>query len=450
MNPDVAVVLPALNEEGSVQQVVQGFTEQGARVVVADNGSEDQTANRARAAGATVVTEPRRGYGAACLAGIQALRDNPPDIVVFADCDGTIDARDLAALVAPIVRGKADLALGRRTDVAPGAFPLKNRLAKHAAAATFLLLNGIRIRDLGPFRALRWSTLVAINLQDDSYGLPVETVAKAARARARIVEVDVAYLNRTAGESKVGTHLAQAIKVGFEMAWVPVRIRFAGGRRTKRRRGAIIVFGRTPELGAVKTRLAKRYGDAQALLLHQAFLRDTLDAARATGATVIFARTMGPDCQESAWADHVIIQRGESFGARFDAALHDAHKLLPKRTPYLVVGVDSPHVGPAPMRDALDGLRRGKAVYGPNDGHGFYALGFCGAPTPVAKVFDHDDERSALNRTLAGAGLHTTKLTTRFDLDEPQDLARLAGDLSTTRHDWVPPRTRRVLANLGI
>lgn len=439
---DVAVILPALNEEGSVQDVVQGFARHGARVVVVDNGSTDATAARARDAGATVVHEPRRGYGAACLAGLRALESDPPEVVVFADCDGTIDPADLPALVAPIEHDEADLVLGNRTDIDPGALPGKNQVARVVARLTFRTLYGLKIHDLGPFRAVRWSTTRALHLRHPTYGLPVETVARAARVKARIVEVDTRYLNRSAGQSKVGANPFQAAWVGLVMLWVPLRIRLARPRGTHR--GTIVVFARTPERGAVKTRLAARYGDDRALELHRAFLADTLEAARQTGAQVILARTPGPACEEERLAHHVVVQRGDTFGRRFDGVLRDAHRIA-GREPYLLVGSDTPHLSPRAMRDALDRLRRDGAVYGPNDGHGFYAIGFRGEPVSVASVFAQDDECAALDSILEAAGRRVVRLPVFYDLDVPEDVARLTNELAARRTDWIPPRTEGLL-----
>lgn len=223
-SPRVAVVLPALDEEGAVAGVVRGFRATGARVLVVDNGSGDATAERALAAGAEVVREPRRGYGAAVLAGLARLREDPPDVVAFADCDGTIDPTDLARLVAPLARGEADLALGRRAFAERGALPIHQRAGNAVAAALLREAHGVEARDVPPFRAARWDLVRELDLAHPTYGLPVETLARAAQAGARIVEVDVAYLRRAAGTSKVSGNLWAAARAGLVMLHVTLAL----------------------------------------------------------------------------------------------------------------------------------------------------------------------------------------------------------------------------------
>lgn len=222
----VAVVMPALDEEEAVTQVVTAFAEVADRIVVVDNGSKDQTAERARQSGAEVVHEARQGYGAACLRGIQHLQKDPPDIVVFADCDGTIDPRDVPRLVQPILQDEADLVLGRRDKVDRGAFPLKNRVARRLASLMVLLLHARLVRDVPPLRAARWKLIQKIRLRHPTYGLPLETVAMALRNGGRIQEVSVAYRHRAGGESKVGRNLIESLHVAILFIVLPIRFRF--------------------------------------------------------------------------------------------------------------------------------------------------------------------------------------------------------------------------------
>lgn len=203
------MVIPALDEEGSIGPVVRGFRDEGRldEIVVADNGSRDRTAEVARAAGATVVHAPRRGYGSACLAGLAHLRaraGGPPFAVAFADGDGSNDPRDLGALLAPILRGEADLVIGARPRLAlPGSLTFPQRFGNVLASRLMNALHGARYTDLGPFRAIRWDALERIGMVDPDYGWTVEMQLKAARHHLRCVEVDVHNLHRTAGRSKV-------------------------------------------------------------------------------------------------------------------------------------------------------------------------------------------------------------------------------------------------------
>lgn len=223
---DVAVILPALDEAGNVRQVVEAFRKQGARVILVDNGSRDGTGRIAREAGAEVVLEPRRGYGAACLAGIRHAARHPPSHVVFADCDGTLDAQDLPGLLDPLRRQEADLVLGRRVRVEPGALSRTTRLGNVLACASLRLLHGLRVHDVPPYRAVTWTFLGRLHLREPTYGLPMETLANAARRGGRVVEVDVAYRRRGSGKSKVTGDLWGAIKCFAVITGLALRLRF--------------------------------------------------------------------------------------------------------------------------------------------------------------------------------------------------------------------------------
>ena len=199
----MAAVIPALDEEDAIGLVVGEARPFVAEVVVVDNGSRDRTADVARAAGACVVSEPRRGYGQACLTGIAALGD-AADVIVFLDGDHSDYPAQLPEVVAPILAGRADMVIGSRTlgHAAPGSHPW------HAVAGTrfcvFLmnLLIGTRATDLGPFRAITRTALAALDMRDRNYGWTVEMQVKARRAGLRVVEVPVDYRPRI-GRSKV-------------------------------------------------------------------------------------------------------------------------------------------------------------------------------------------------------------------------------------------------------
>lgn len=177
-------------------------------LVVADNGSSDRTATAARAAGATVVVETRRGYGSACLRGIAYLAERvagPPKIVVFADGDGSNEPRDLLQLIGPIDRNEADLVIGSRARrAARGSLTFPQRFGNVLASRLLRLMYGLEATDLGPFRAITWDALVRLEMEDRDYGWTVEMQIKAAKQGLRVSEVDVANHPRRAGKSKVG------------------------------------------------------------------------------------------------------------------------------------------------------------------------------------------------------------------------------------------------------
>jgi len=191
------LILPVLNEAAALPLVL-GRVPRGVRAIVVDNGSDDDSAAIARAHGATVVDEPRRGFGSACFAGLVAAT---ADVVCFMDADGSLDAADTIRVAHPVVSGTADLVLGRRRP-ARGAWPVHARLANRYLARLVQRDTGVALRDLGPMRAGRRDRLLALNLADRRFGWPLEMVLLAARAGWRITEVDVPYHPRT-GQSKV-------------------------------------------------------------------------------------------------------------------------------------------------------------------------------------------------------------------------------------------------------
>lgn len=228
-----AVILPALDEEGAVDQVVRGFREVATRVVVVDNGSSDRTAERARAAGAEVVTEPRRGYGSACLAGLAYLRSHdPPSIVVLSDCDGSSRPEDLPQLLSPLRAGRADLVVGRRVPAEPGALLLHQRLGNSAVMAVYRALFGVPVSDPSPFRALRWDLAVSLNLRETTYGFPLEMLVRSREREARILEVPVACFRRRSGHSKIAGTVGGTVRASLSMFTLGLRLRFRSEEAT--------------------------------------------------------------------------------------------------------------------------------------------------------------------------------------------------------------------------
>ncbi|HVV23785.1 MAG TPA: glycosyltransferase family 2 protein [Pseudonocardiaceae bacterium] len=210
------VVLPCLDEAAALPGVL-GALPAGYRAIVVDNGSKDGSPEIAAELGALVVREPRRGYGAAVHTGVEVATS---DIVCVLDADGSLDPNALPLLVDRISAGDADLAMGRRVPVGAGAWPWHAR-AGNAVLAAMLRRKGLRVRDIGPARAFRRDDLLALGVQDRGFGYPLELLLRAADARWRVVEIDVAYRPRTAGtKSKVSGSVRGTARAVRDMAGV--------------------------------------------------------------------------------------------------------------------------------------------------------------------------------------------------------------------------------------
>jgi hypothetical protein len=227
--PRVVVVIPALDEEEAIGAVVREVPPVVDEVIVVDNGSRDRTAEAARAAGATVVSEPRRGYGHACRAGIAAARG--ADVVVFVDGDRSDYPAQLVEVARPILEGRADLVIGSRSRGrrASGAQPWHAVLGTRACVGLMNLLTGSRATDLGPFRAITSEALRRLDMRDRTYGWTVEMQVKAARRGLRVVEVPVDYRPRI-GRSKVSGTVRGTIGAGTKI--VATILRHALGPRS--------------------------------------------------------------------------------------------------------------------------------------------------------------------------------------------------------------------------
>jgi glycosyltransferase involved in cell wall biosynthesis len=213
----VTVILPALNEAAALPTTLASFPPE-VDLLVVDNGSTDQTAVAAAAHGARVVQEPRRGFGAACWAGVKAARG---EVLVFADADGSFDGADLPAVAGPVLAGEADLVVGsrmaRRTPGAMSALAvLENRLLGLACR----LLFRVPLTDLGPYRAIRRDRLLGLGMTDRGSGWPLEMIGRAGRTGLRVAEVSVRYRPRAGGRSKVSGSVGGTVRAVTAMAAV--------------------------------------------------------------------------------------------------------------------------------------------------------------------------------------------------------------------------------------
>jgi glycosyltransferase involved in cell wall biosynthesis len=223
---NVSVIIPALNEEEPIAGVVRECLATGLPndLIVVDNGSTDRTAQRAREAGARVVSGPR-GYGRACAAGVRALS---PDcqIVVFLDGDGSDVPAMMNKLVDPIARGAQDFVIGSRTrgQREPGSMNLQQILSGRIAGFILRLLYGVRYTDMCPFRAIRRDALAKLDMREETYGWNLEMQMKAARAGVRILEIPVNHRRRAGGESKVSGTLRGTFVAGARIVATLMRV----------------------------------------------------------------------------------------------------------------------------------------------------------------------------------------------------------------------------------
>ena len=218
------VIIPAFNEEKSIGLVLSDLPREVDEVIVIDNGSTDETATEAEKGGATVLYEPRKGYGFACLAGIEHLKPkaNQGDIVVFLDGDYSDYPEELTALITPIQQQKALFVLGTRVtpQLEKGALTPQQRFGNALATTLMKWMYRSTFTDLGPFRAIEWKTLMQLNMNDKTYGWTVEMQLKVLKKAIPYLEVPVRYRPRI-GVSKVSGTVKGTLMAGYKiLSWI--------------------------------------------------------------------------------------------------------------------------------------------------------------------------------------------------------------------------------------
>ena len=212
---NVSVIIPVLNEEGAIAHVINDIPKTLVQeIIVVDNGCTDRTVEIAEELGARIVSEPQKGYGSACLAGIAAVKS--PDVVVFLDGDYSDDPTEMPILLKPIRDGQSEFVIGTRRPSEKGALLPQARFGNRLATFLMRIFYGVRYTDLGPFRAIRFDRLKALNMQDKNFGWTVEMQIKAARMGMKVCEVPVSYRKRI-GTSKISGTVVGSIRAGSKI-----------------------------------------------------------------------------------------------------------------------------------------------------------------------------------------------------------------------------------------
>ncbi|MFQ5484403.1 MAG: glycosyltransferase family 2 protein [Desulfobacterales bacterium] len=219
----ITAIIPALNEEQSLGLVLKELPDFVDRVIVCDNGSSDKTAETARAGGATVVNEPEKGYGAACLKAIEEVDDNS-DILLFIDADYSDYPREADKIIQPIVESGYDMVIGSRmlTLKEHSALPLVAAFGNWLTSKLIRLLWKVKFTDMGPFRAIRFSSYRTLNMKDRNFGWTTEMQVKAAKRGLKCCEVPVSYRTRI-GKSKVSGTFYGSFRAGTKFLWIIFR-----------------------------------------------------------------------------------------------------------------------------------------------------------------------------------------------------------------------------------
>ncbi len=227
-------LIPALNEEESLPGVIRSLTDLGIRptqILILDNGSQDSTPEIAKNLGTILIQERQRGYGAACLAGIRFLSESgrTPNYIVFMDADGSDDPKDLQSLFEIFQKeSDTDFVIGSRIlgDAEPGSLSFLQKFGNHLTCFLIRIFYGKTFTDLGPFRILKWNSLLELRLKDKTWGWNVEMQIKAVRKKYKIREVPVHYSKRKGGKSKISGNLIGSFRAGVKILWIFFRLIF--------------------------------------------------------------------------------------------------------------------------------------------------------------------------------------------------------------------------------
>lgn len=425
----IAVIIPVLNEEASIGRVIDDIPAWIDDIIVVDNGSTDATAQVAADRGARVVSEPQRGYGAACLRGIAAL--NAPDIVVFLDGDYSDYPEEMPFLVDPVIQGEVDLMIGSRARGTrePGALTPQAAFGNWLATRLIRLFWGIQYTDLGPFRAIRYRTLMELDMADRDYGWTVEMQIKAALHAVPADEVPVSYRQRK-GVSKVSGTVRGVIGAGYKiLSTIFVSALFS---RHTLKTDLLIYFTRYPEPGTTKTRLIPALGPEGAAKLQREMTEHTLRHSPTPRASLdvqvrytsaersAMRRWLGPDYLYAPQGDGDL---GDRMARALDEGFVQAYGKV------VLCGTDCPALNSRHTAEAFDALDAADVVLGPAADGGYYLIGMSlqSAPDEISSLFtgvawSTSDARVQTLENAEKLGLTVELLEELSDVDAPQDL----------------------------
>lgn len=444
----IALIMPALNEEQAIGSVIASLPDWLDQVVVIDNGSTDQTARIAADHGAMVVHQTRRGYGAACLAGLAHLTsDHPPEIVVFMDADRSDNPAELSALLDPIISLEAEMVIGSRAmgKAEAGSLTLPQRFGNALASWLIRKLWRVKCTDLGPFRAIRFRKLVQLRMDDLDYGWTVQMQARAAACGCRTVEIPVSYRCRI-GQSKISGTIRGVLGAGTKILstisreWLCCNLQNIEHNR-------IIVFSRLPQPGNTKTRMIPALGPEGAADLQRQMTRRTLatvdhvaslveceSEVRFTGGTnEQMASTFGSARRYTPQGDGNL---GQRMRRAFEEALEQGMQRI------VCVGSDCPALTYNLLNTALQKLEDHDIVLGPATDGGYYLIAMKQLHPDLFTNIEWGTSR-VLAKTLAiaqSSGLPVHQLAKLSDVDEPADLEhwhQINSDDKRTLRPWL-------------
>ena len=432
----ITVIIPTLNEERAIGQVLDAIPHWVDDIIVVDNGSTDRTVKVAEEHGARVVREPQRGYGVACLTGIAS--SDHPDILVFLDGDFSDHPNEMDLLVDPIADSGLDLVIGSRVlgRREAGALTLQARFGNWLACLLIKLFWSKTFTDLGPFRAVRYSSLQKLCMQDQDFGWTVEMQIKAAQLNLAVKEVPVSYRQRI-GESKISGTVKGVVFAGtkilytiFHSALLSRRGGMTGsGLFGQNERNRLMVFTRCPEPGKTKTRLIPALGAEGAAELQNRMTVHTLWQAREARRSrelqleVRFEGGTKSRMKQLFGSDLEYLPQGEgNLGDRmvhaFQAAFGDGVEGA------IIIGTDCPGAGPEQFKNTFDLLRTHDLVLGPADDGGYYLIGLRRLVPELFRdiPWGTGDVLAATMERAHEAGLSVATLETMRDVDRPEDI----------------------------